>query len=250
MFTLAARPILEKLAPFRFKTAYVHLIGIGESAAETKVQDLIDVQDNPTIAPYASEGECMFRVTQRIDSESDPDLLTPMLDELKVRLGEYIYEIGTRSMKEVVYDLLLSQGKTVSFAESCTSGLVSSEFGDITGASKVFAGSIVSYSNHVKTDVLGVSEDIIASSGAVSEACARAMAESCRSLMHTDLAVALTGIAGPDGGTPDKPVGLVYIAVSDADGTIVTCFQSGGNRMRIRRVATLQAFNLLRKRLL
>jgi nicotinamide-nucleotide amidase len=250
MFTLSARPILEKLAPFRFKTAYVHLIGIGESSAETKVQDLIDAQDNPTIAPYASEGECMFRVTQRMDSDSDPDLLTPMLDELKNRLGEYIYEIGTRSMKEVVYDLLLSQGKTVSFAESCTSGLVSSELGEIPGASKVFAGSIVSYSNQVKTDVLGVSEDIIAEHGAVSEACARSMAENCRTLMKTDLAVSLTGIAGPDGGTPEKPVGLVYVAVSDAKGTIVTSFHSGGNRMRIRRVAALQAFNLLRKRLL
>lgn len=250
MFTLSVRPLLEKLAPYTLRTAYVHLIGIGESAAETKIKDLIDVQVNPTIAPYAAEGECMFRVTQRIDSENDPDLLTPVIDELKVRFGEHIYEIGGRSMKEVAYDLLLSQGKTVSFAESCTSGMVSSEFGDIPGASKVFRGSVVSYDNRIKTSVLGVSEDLLGRFGAVSEECAVAMAEGCRKLMKTDVAVSLTGVAGPDGGTDEKPVGLVYLAISDEAGTVVTKIMVKGNRMRVRRVAALQAFNLIRKRLL
>jgi len=250
MFTLSVRPLLEKLAPYTLRTAYVHLIGIGESAAETKIKDLIDVQVNPTIAPYAAEGECMFRVTQRIDSEKDTDLLTPVIDELKVRFGEHIYEIGGRSMKEVAYDLLLSQGKTVSFAESCTSGMVSSEFGDIPGASKVFSGSVVSYDNCIKTSVLGVSEDLLSKFGAVSEECAVSMAEGCRKLMKTDVAVSLTGVAGPDGGTDDKPVGLVFLAISDEAGTVVTKIMVRGNRMRVRRVATLQAFNLIRKRLI
>jgi len=250
MFTLSVRPILEKLSPFKLRTAYVHLIDIGESAAETKIKDLIDFQENPTIAPYAAEGECMFRVTQRIDSENDPDLLTPVIDELKLRFGDHIYEIGTRSMKEVAYDLLLSQGKTISFAESCTSGMVSSEFGDIPGASKVFSGSVISYANGIKTSVLGVPDTVLNDVGAVSEECVVLMAEGCRKLMKTDIAVSLTGIAGPDGGSEKKPVGLVYLAISDEAGTTVTKLQLRGNRMRIRRVAALQAFNLIRKRLI
>ncbi len=250
MFTLSVRPLLEKLAPFKLRTAYVHLIGIGESAAETRIKDMIDTQQNPTIAPYAAEGECMFRVTQRIDSENDPDLLTPVIEELKSRFGEYIYEIGTRSMKEVAYDLLLSRGKTISFAESCTSGMVSSEIGDISGASKVFAGSIISYDNRIKSSVLGVPQSVLDTFGAVSEECAAAMADGCRKLMKTDVAVSLTGIAGPDGGTEEKPVGLVYLAVSDENGIDVIKLQLHGNRMRIRRVAALQAFNMIRKRLI
>ena len=250
MFTLSVRPILEKLSPFKLRTAYVHLIDIGESAAETKIKDLIDSQENPTIAPYAAEGECMFRVTQRIDSENDPDLLAPVIDELKLRFGDHIYEIGTRSMKEVAYDLLLSQGKTISFAESCTSGMVSSEFGDIPGASKVFSGSVISYANGIKTSVLGVPDTVLNDVGAVSEECVVLMAEGCRKLMKTDIAVSLTGIAGPDGGSEKKPVGLVYLAISDEAGTTVTKLQLRGNRMRIRRVAALQAFNLIRKRLI
>ena len=250
MFTLSVRPILEKLAPYKLRTAYVHLIDIGESAAETMIKDLIDSQENPTIAPYAAEGECMFRVTQRIDSDNDPDLLAPVIDELKLRFGDHIYEIGTRSMKEVAYDLLLAQRKTISFAESCTSGMVSSEFGDIPGASKVFSGSVVSYDNRIKSSVLGVPETVLNTVGAVSEECAVLMAEGCRKLMKTDIAVSLTGIAGPEGGSDEKPVGLVYLAISDETGTTVTRMQLRGNRMRIRRVATLQAFNLIRKRLI
>jgi len=250
MFTLSVRPILEKLAPFTLRTSYVHLIGVGESAAETKIKDMIDTQVNPTIAPYAAEGECMFRVTQRIDSENDPDLLTPVIEELKARFGGHIYEIGTRSMKEVAYDLLLAGNLTISFAESCTSGMVSSELGDIPGASKVFSGSVVSYDNRIKTAALGVPEILLDTFGAVSEECAAAMAEGCRKLMGTDIAVSLTGIAGPDGGTEEKPVGLVYLAISDKSGTAVKKLSLRGNRMRIRRVASLEAFNLIRQRLI
>lgn len=250
MFTLSVRPILEKMAPFTLRTAYVHLIGVGESAAETRIKDLIDAQVNPTIAPYAAEGECMFRVTQRIDSENDPDLLTPVIDELRNRFGENIYEIGTRSMKEVAYDLLLAQGKTISFAESCTSGMVSSELGDIPGASKVFSGSVVSYDNRIKSSVLGVPQTVLDTDGAVSEKCAILMAEGCRKLMKTDVAVSLTGIAGPDGGSEEKPVGLVYLAIADESGTFVKKIMVRGNRMRVRRVASLEAFNLIRIRLI
>lgn len=122
MFSISVRPYLIDRAPFHFRTQYVHLFGVGESDAEMRIIDLIDAQDNPTIAPYASEGECMFRVTQRIGSDSDPDLVTPVIEEMKKRFGSHIYEIGSRSMKEIVFSLLQQNRKTVSFAESCTGG--------------------------------------------------------------------------------------------------------------------------------
>lgn len=249
MFTLSVRPILENMAPYKLRTAYVHLIGIGESLAETKIRDLIEAQDNPTIAPYASEGECMFRVTQRIESENDPDLLTPMVEELKNRFGEHVYEVGTRSMKEIAFDLLRQQGKTVAFAESCTAGLVSSEFGGIAGVSEVFAGSVVSYDSRIKASVLGVPQKILDNDGPVSEACAVAMARGCMDLMKTDIAVSVTGVAGPDGGTDKTPVGLVYLAIADSRGTSTRRLTLRGNRMRIRKVATLQVFDMIRERL-
>jgi len=162
MFTNEARPILEKMSDSKFITKFVHLFGIGESAAAERISDLIDAQTNPTIAPYASEGECMFRVTQRVDNgEEEKDLITPILDVMMDRFGQCIYEIGDRPLKQVAYDLLLEKNKTVCFAESCTAGMVSSEFVDIPGASQVFMGSVVSYGNKVKTNLLGVSDDVL-----------------------------------------------------------------------------------------
>ena len=250
MFTLSLEPILKDMAPYYLKSEYVHLIGIGESAAETAIKDLIEAQDNPTIAPYASEGECMFRVTQRINGDTDADLLTPLIEELKRRFTKNIYEIGTRSLPEVVLDMLKEKKKTVSFAESCTSGMVSSFMGDIPGASSSFMGAIIAYDNQIKERLLNVSSEILETDGAVSERCAAAMAEGCRNKMQTDIAVSITGIAGPDGGTEEKPVGLVYIAISDDKSTKVISMNGRGNRMRIRRVAALNAFDLIRKSLL
>ena len=250
MFELSLRPFLEPRAPFRLRTAYVHLIGIGESAAETRIRDMIDSQENPTIAPYAAEGECMFRVTQRIDSDDSPDLLTPVLDELKSRFGELIYEIGPRSMKEVVLNLLKERGKTVAFAESCTGGLVAASFTDLPGVSEVFVGGVIAYDNRIKEELLGVPPSILETEGAVSEACAALMAEGLRERMKVDIAVSVTGIAGPSGGTEEKPVGLVFLALADEKGTVVVRLNPRGNRLRVRNVACLEAMNLIRKSLL
>lgn len=250
MFTNEARPILEKMSDSKFITKFVHLFGIGESAAAERISDLIDAQTNPTIAPYASEGECMFRVTQRVDNgEEEKDLITPILDVMKERFGQCIYEIGDRPLKQVAYDLLLEKNKTVCFAESCTAGMVSSEFVDIPGASQVFMGSVVSYGNKVKTNLLGVSDDVLENLGAVSRECAQEMAEGARKLLGTDIAVSITGIAGPTGESAAKPVGLVYLAITDEKGTDVIEVHLSGNRSRVRHVAVLHAFNLIRMRL-
>lgn len=250
MFNEEVRPVLEKMSESKFVTKFVHLFGIGESAAAERIGDLIDAQTNPTIAPYAAEGECMFRVTQRIDKgEKEKDLITPILDVMKERFGQAIYEIGTRPLKQVAYDMLLEKNKTVCFAESCTAGMVSSEFVDIPGASQVFMGSVVSYGNKVKSNLLGVSNDVLDNLGAVSRECAQEMAEGARKLLGTDIAVSITGIAGPTGESATKPVGLVYLAISDENGTEVKELHLSGNRSRVRHVAVLHAFNLIRMRL-
>ncbi len=249
MFQEQVRPILEKYNEVRFRTEYIRLYGIGESAAEERIKDLIDSQTNPTIAPYASEGECLFRITQRIEPGIDQDLITPIIAIFRERFGDYIYEIGKRTLKEVVYDLLSSKGMTLSFAESCTAGMASSDFVDVPGASKVLTGSIVAYDNGVKEQLLGVTQDVLSNMGSVSRECAAQMAEGCRKLLGTDISVSITGIAGPAAYSTDKPVGLVYLALSDKDGTEVSEINLSGNRMRVRRVSVLHAFNMIRKRL-
>jgi nicotinamide-nucleotide amidase len=250
MFQESVRPYLQKMTGTCLRHRFIRLIGIGESAAETALLDLIETQSNPTLAPYAQEGEVMFRMTQSCRSEEDPDLIEPLLSEVKSRLGQYIYEIGTRTMPEVLRDLLLEQQKTISLAESCTGGMVSSAITDYAGASNIFLGAVIAYDNRVKASFLKVSPETMAHHGAVSEECAREMAEGCRNVMSTSLAVAITGIAGPDGGTPEKPVGLVWLAVSGEKGTRTRRLQLGGNRARIRKVATLNALDLARRYLL
>jgi len=250
MFDLAVRPYLESKISTIMRHVFVRMIGIGESAAETKLLDLIESQHNPTLAPYASEGEVMFRITQSCARADEKDRTGPLLAEVRSRLGEYIYEVGTRPLPEVVKDLLLSHNLTVSFAESCTGGLVSAAITDFPGSSAVFSGSIIAYDNTVKQQILGVTGQILETDGAVSENCAKAMATGCRNIMNTDYAVAITGIAGPDGGTPEKPVGIVFLAVAGPKGVTARRLQVGGNRARIRKVATLNAFELLRREIL
>ena len=192
----------------------------------------------------------MFRITQFCHTDADPDLTAGLLVEVKNRLGEYIYEVGPRKMPEVVKDLLLEQQMTISCAESCTGGMVAAAITDLSGASKVFRGGIIAYDNEVKTGILGVSTEIMKKHGAVSEECAIAMATGCRDVIKSDYAISVTGIAGPEGGSEEKPVGLVWLAVVGPKGTATRKLLLGGNRARIRKVATLNALDLARRQLL
>lgn len=257
MFIEQAEPWLAEHIPTYFKHLFVRMIGIGESKAETLLIDLIRKQGNPTLAPYASEGEVMFRISQLFEKSLEasgieqPDLTGELLKQVRNIIGdEHIYEVGNRKMPEVVRDLLIKNKKTISFAESCTAGLLSSALVDYAGASEVFRGSIIAYDNSVKENILSVPAGILNTEGAVSEACAIAMAQGCRNVMKSDLAVAVTGIAGPDGGTPDKPVGLVWLAVAREDGVETRKLTLSGNRGRIRHVSVLQALDLVRRQLL
>ena len=250
MFIDSVKPYLQNKSSTTLRHCFVRLIGIGESAAEMRLLDLINNQKNPTIAPYASEGEVMFRITQSVDNPEELDLTESLLQEVKDRLGAYIYEVGNRTLPEVVKDLMAAKGLTLSIAESCTGGLVSAAITDFPGASAVLAGSIIAYDNRIKQSHLNVAEKLIREQGVVSQDCAIAMAIGCRDTFNTDFALAVTGIAGPDGGSEDRPVGLVWLAVSCPAGTVSKQIMVNGNRSRVRRVAVLQALDLLRRQVL
>lgn len=250
MFTDSVKPYLSQWSATRLRHRFIRLIGIGESSAEERLIDLINNQTNPTVAPYASEGEVMFRITQSVSDSNDPDQTQDLVDEIDSRLGDYIYEVGSRTLPEVVKDLLSEQNLNVSIAESCTGGLISAAITDFPGASDVLVGSIVAYENSVKTGLLHVPETLIEEHGAVSEACVRAMASGCRNVMNTDYALAVTGLAGPEGGSEEKPIGLVWLAVAGPNGIVARRLQLNGNRSRIRRVAVLQALDLLRRQII
>ena len=177
-------------------------------------------------------------------------MISPVIEIFKERFGEYIYEIGNRTLKEVVFDMLSEKKLTLSFAESCTAGMASGEFVDVPGSSKVLIGSVVAYDNRIKQQLLGVTSDVLENMGSVSREWAIEMAEGGRKLLNTDISVSITGIAGPSAYSTDKPVGLVYLALADKDGTIVSEIHLSGNRMRVRKVSVLHAFDMIRKRLL
>ncbi|HUS80569.1 MAG TPA: competence/damage-inducible protein A [Armatimonadota bacterium] len=233
------------------RTRFLRLADIGESNLVDMIPDILEGQTDPTVAPYASPGEVKLRIATKAAAE--PEALRK-LDEmeatLRERLGGHIYGVDEQTMEVVVGELLRARGATLSVAESCTGGLVASRVTDVPGASDYFIGSVVSYSNRIKRDLLGVDQEILDEHGAVSEQCARAMAEGVRRLCDTDWAVATTGIAGPGGGSAEKPVGLVYIAVADAEGTVCVRGNWPGTRDQFKARVSQYALNLLRKRLL
>lgn len=246
MFREQIQAYLMKCVSYRIKNLYIRLIGIGESSAEAVVQDLIEGHDNPSLAPYASTGEVMFRITEKYREGTTPFLAEEVLTVFKERLGHYIYEIGERKMPQVVADLCNEHGIKLAFAESCTAGLLSAQMGALAGASSFFLGSLVSYANQIKVDALDIPEEIISTHGAVSTEVAVLMAENCRHKFHSDYAVSITGIAGPDGGSVEKPLGTVYISVASKQNCRVEKFYFNGDRLKIQEQAALNAQNLLR----
>ncbi len=233
------------------RSRVLRMFGIGESAMEMAVTDILKGQTNPTIAPLASEGEVTLRITARADSEADAyALIRPVEEQLYQRLGKYIYGIDKESLPVAVGNRLKAKKQTLSLAESCTGGLVAAMLTDIPGTSAFFKEGWVTYSNDAKLKQLGVPQEILDAHGAVSEETARFMAQGARREANTDWAISVTGIAGPDGGSPEKPVGLVYVAVAGADGTTVKQFNFHGDRQQIRIRSAKNALYSLLKRLI
>ncbi|ENZ03722.1 competence/damage-inducible protein CinA domain [Clostridium thermobutyricum] len=247
MFNESVRPYLEKLTGNTIVSEVVRIHGVGESKVEELVQDLIDNGKNPTVAPYAKEGEVTLRVTAKAKTKEEGEkLIDPVLTEIKNRLGDSIYNIGEEGLNLTVAKLLVDKKLTIGTSESCTGGLLGAGLIDYPGISSSFLEGAITYSNEAKIKTLGVKKETLEKFGAVSEETAREMAEGIRKRCGADIGVSTTGIAGPDGGTDDKPVGLVYIGLSIADKTIVTRNVFNGDRNSVRRRACLKAFDMIR----
>lgn len=217
MFLESAVPYLRQFSDKVIISHNVRTFGIGESSMSEKVTDLLD-SENPTVAPYAKDGEALLRVTAMASTEEEAEqLCSPVLDEIKNRLGDYIYGIDYNCIEEAVVELLKENNLKIATAESCTAGLISKRITDIPGASSVFECGFVTYANSIKNKILGVSEDDLEKFGAVSRPVAEQMARGAQRLSGADIAVAVTGIAGPGSDSTDKPVGLSYIALADKD---------------------------------
>jgi len=248
MFEDYVIPYFQSRAGHKLVSKYIRIFGLGESAMEDKLLDIIKGQTNPTIAPYAKEGEVTLRITARYEKESEEkDIITPFIDEIIKRLGDTVYSTQDKNLEEVAGEMLIKKGISISIAESCTGGLVSATLTDIPGISKVFDRGIVSYSNRAKNEMLEVSDDTLKMYGAVSKETALEMAAGVRKIGNTDLGLGITGIAGPGGGTEDKPVGLVYVALADKDSVQYKELKLWGSRRRIRHVASLHAFDMIRR---
>ncbi len=228
----------------------VKICGISESKVETIIEDLIEEQNNPTIASYAkSGGEVHLRVTAKANSEKQAKkLVKPLVKELKVRFGDSIYSTDENiTLEKAVVDLLISNKLTISTVESCTGGMVAARLINVPGVSEVFKSGHITYSNKSKRKILGIKKSLIDKNGAVSDVVAKLMAKGASVLTKADVAVAVTGIAGPDGGTVEKPVGLVYIACSVCGKITVQEYHFSGDRAKIRENTTTEALMLLRK---
>jgi nicotinamide-nucleotide amidase len=224
----------------------LRIAGMGESQAEAAISDLIREQTNPTIAPLAKIHEVFLRLTARApDRTAAERLIAPVEAEIRTRLGEHIYGADDETLESVVGGMLTDARLTMAVAESCTGGLIGHRITNVPGSSEYFLSSVTAYSNESKTRLLGVSNDTLRQHGAVSAATAAAMAEGVRQLAAADIGLSVTGIAGPGGGTTEKPVGLVYLGRSDASGTVTEELRLRGERRMIKERAAQMALYLL-----
>ena len=232
------------------RSVVLRVAGIGESAAEDMIKDLM-MDANPSVAPYAKVGEVHLRVTAKAETAEQAEVMIAERAKLvRERLGVAIYGENDDPLEKAVVNLLKERGKTVSTAESCTGGLVAQRITDVPGSSAVFLGGVVAYSNLSKTDLSAVPAEMIAEFGAVSPEVAKALAEGARTRFGTDYGIGVTGVAGPDGGTPEKPVGLVYFAVAYPGGCEVDKGNFIGSRAVVRSRASQNVLNMLRLRAL
>lgn len=252
MFEAKVRPYLEKLEPGVIISQTVKIYGVSESLVETKIEDLLAGQKNPTIAPYARLGEVHLRVTAKAADEKEAKkLIKPVVRELKARFGGDVYSTDAdTTLEKSVVDLLLAANLTVTTAESCTGGMLASRLINVAGISEIYKSGYVTYSNKAKRHMLGVKKTTLTKYGAVSEKVAGEMAKGAALFTKSDVAVAVTGIAGPDGGTKEKPVGLVYISCQVCGKLTVKEYRFTGERSKIRESATACALMQLRRCLL
>lgn len=248
MFEETVKAYLEKKSNSALVSKMIKIVGIGESVVAEELKDLMDAQTNPTIAPYAKDVGVLLRITAKADNEKEAlELIEPIEKEIINRLGDNVYATEDIDIEEVVAKLLIERKLTISTAESCTGGMIAGTLINYPGISEVFLEGAVTYSNEAKQNRLGVKKETLDKHGAVSEETAREMAIGIAKTSKTDVSIVTTGIAGPEGGTLEKPVGLVYIGVYvKGEVTIQRCIFNG-NRSKIRLQATITGLDMLRR---
>jgi len=247
MFMKYAVPFLRQKTDLVFLSRTLKIVGVGESTVETMLKDIIDTQTNPTIAPYAKLTEVALRITASApDEAAAKQLIDPVAKEIYSRLGRHIYGEDDDCLAQAILHILENQGQTLAIAESCTGGLLTSAIVDIPGSSKVLQESVITYSNEAKITRLGIPRELIKAHGAVSPQTAAAMAEGIAKTSGTGIGISTTGIAGPEGGTKEKPIGLVYIGLHIKGATHTKELRLIGDRNEIRNRAVVGALDMLR----
>lgn len=248
MWKQCAMPYLYPFAGGCIVSRNVRVFGLGESNMETILHDMMETSTNPTIAPYAKTSECFARVTAKAETPEECEkLLEPVVEKICGLLGDDVYGVDVDSLEQVVGDGLRARGMTLSVAESCTGGLLSKRITDVPGCSDYYLGGVCSYANEVKMKVLGVKKETLDTVGAVSPEVAEQMAEGVAKALGADVGVGITGIAGPGGGTEEKPVGLVYISVWCKGQHYTRKMKSTNGRDRVRMQAASTALDLIRR---
>lgn len=251
LFREKVMPFLEKRRGGALCSRYVKVFGMGESEMASRLSSQMDTWENPTAAPYAKEGECLVRITAMGKDKEEAFAMTePAVREVRQVLGDVVYGVDVDSLEQVVVQEMTARGLTLATAESCTGGLMGKRITDVPGASACYLGGVVSYQNEVKENLLGVRHETLLSKGAVSEETACQMAEGVRKALGADIGISTTGVAGPGGGTPEKPVGLIYVGISTKDRTwAVRILRPRQSRESLRRLASSTAFDLVRRHL-
>ena len=250
MFRYRAVPYLLKLSEGVIASHTLKFFGIGESMVEARLRDQMNAMTNPTMAPYAKEGECELRITAKAATdEQAQELLKPAVEQVKSIFGDLVYGVDVSSLEETVFRLLQEKGMTIGCAESCTGGLIAKRLTDLSGVSAVFKGGIVSYTNEIKEKLLGVPAALLEEHGAVSAPVAAAMAEGARAALNCDIALSSTGVAGPNSDDRGNEVGTMFVAIATPGGTYVRPLRLGTRPMRgrLRTQTASNAFDLARR---
>ena len=251
MFRARAVPWLARLSEGVIRSRTLRVFGMGESAVEALLRERMNELTNPTLAPYAKEGEVELRITAKAETAAEADaLIAPVEAEVRGLLGGLVYGADVSGLPQVVLDGLRARGLTLGTAESCTGGLIAKQITDVPGAASVFKGGVVSYHCEVKAGVLGVSQALLDEKSAVCAEVAKEMAQGARRVLGCDVAVSATGVAGPDPDDRGNPVGLVFTALAAPDGCWVkelNLASLAARRDRTRNLAANHALDMVRR---
>ena len=248
MLKHCAVPYLKKLSDYVMLSHNIHIFGLGESVVEAKLHDLMVSLKNPTLAPYAKDGEVVLRLTAKASSENDAEMLMePILNEVLETLGDIVYGVDAGNLEGTVVGLLEQRGMTLAAAESCTGGLLSKRITDIPGASRVFPGSCVAYNAQSKIALLGVDPGLISEKGTVSQEVALSMADGARKAFNADIGIGITGIAGPGGDGSDTDPGTVFIALTTSSDSLCRSLNLHSDRERVRVAGASNALDMVRR---